>query len=86
MNMGTGGYILGDQDNAQVSYLQKRANNDAVSRQRERRPGLGGEVMSSTLDMLTPTKRSERGSRIHKPGGEMRDLDWKYKFANTSIS
>lgn len=65
MNMGTGGDILGDQDNAQVSYLQKRANNDAVSRQRERRPGLGGEVMSSTLDMLTPTKRSERGSRIH---------------------
>lgn len=43
MNMGTGGDILVDQDNDQVPYLQKRANNDSVSRHRGRRPGFGGE-------------------------------------------
>lgn len=27
-----------------------------------------------------------KGQLVHKPGGEMRDMDWKYKFANTNIS
>lgn len=42
-------------DDPYVSDLQKRTNNDAVSR--ERRPDLEGEVMSSILDLLTPMKR-----------------------------
>ena len=69
-----------------MSDLQKSINNDAISREerekREETPGLGGEVMSSILDMLTPMKRSEGGSWICKSGAEKRNLDWKYKFVS----
>lgn len=58
--------------------MQKRINNDAISREerekREKRPGLGGEVMSCILAMLTLTNRSEGGSWIYKSGVEKKDL------------
>ena len=58
-----------------MSDVQKRINNDAVSREEsekreKKRPIWGGEVMSSIFDMLIPMKRSEGCSWIYKSGVE----------------